>query len=122
MKKKQIGKRIEAIKEELKKPIPPPLTTKEKKSMAKKAPKKSAKKGAAKKTSAKKSSAKKKGGKKKDTEGQVSLATLADKAGISGQAARQKLRAADIERVEGSRWSWKEGSKGLKAAKKALGL
>ena len=87
--------------------------------------KKASKKKTTKKTTAKKKApAKKKGGKKAkaSADGGITLKALAEEAGISGQAARQKLRAAGIEREEGSRWSWKEGSKALKAAKKALGL
>ena len=126
--KKGIAKSIEAIREELKKPIPDSLTMKEKK-MAKKTSKKkgSAKKSATKRTG-KKSTAKKKTGKKsegkksKSSSDEITLTELADEAKISGQKARQKLRAAGIEREDGKRWSWSKSSKALKAARKALGL
>jgi len=54
-------------------------------------------------------------------EGMVSVAELAEEAGIGAQSARVKLRASEIERPEG-RWLWKVGSKDLKAARKVLGL
>ena len=54
-------------------------------------------------------------------EGMVSVAELAEEAGIGAQSARVKLRSAEIERPEG-RWLWKAGSSSLKAARKALGL
>lgn len=57
---------------------------------------------------------------KKGADG-VTLAELAKEAGISGQKARQKLRAAGIEREKGSRWVF-SGKADLKAARKALGL
>lgn len=50
----------------------------------------------------------------------ITLADLASEAEITTAAARRKLRSADLSR-EG-RWSWDEGSKGLAAARKALGL
>lgn len=53
-------------------------------------------------------------------EGQITLATLAAEAEITPAGARRKLRAAELERD--GRWSWAEGSKGLAAARKALGL
>ena len=108
---KQIGRRIEALKDELSKPIPEPLTTKEKTKMAKKT-KKKGKKKSVKKTSAK----------KKDSGDLVLLKDLAEEAGIGGQAARQKLRAAGIEREEGKRWGWTPKSKALASVRKALGL
>lgn len=52
----------------------------------------------------------------------VTLAELADEANISTQQARQKLRAAGIEREDGKRWSWTPRAKALTAVKKALGL
>lgn len=66
---------------------------------------------------------KKKGAKKaakKAVDG-TTLAELATEAGISGQKARQKLRAAGVEREKGSRWVFASKSE-LKAARKALGL
>lgn len=54
------------------------------------------------------------------TEGKVTLAELASEAGITNAAARRKLRDAELSR-EG-RWAWEEDSKGLKEARKALGL
>ncbi len=58
---------------------------------------------------------------KPDAEGMVKLSTLATEAKISTQRARQKLRAAELDRGDG-RWSWKEGSRDLAAARKALGI
>lgn len=58
---------------------------------------------------------------KADAEGMVKLSSLATEAKISTQRARQKLRAAELDRGDG-RWSWKEGSRDLQAARKALGL
>lgn len=119
---KKLDKPIEAIKEELKKPLPPHNPEKEKKMATRK------KKGSKKKTSkkvnkkvSKKKGAKKKVAKKAKVEG-VTLKALADEAGITGQKARQKLRAAGIERAQGSRWVWPEKSKDLKKVRKALGL
>lgn len=51
----------------------------------------------------------------------VTLSDLIAKSKMSGQAARQKLRAAEVKRPEG-RWAWKKGSKDLETVKKALGL
>lgn len=51
----------------------------------------------------------------------VTLSSLASEAGIKAQSARVKLREASIARPEG-RWAWPVGSKGLKEARKALGL
>lgn len=56
----------------------------------------------------------------KAKDGQVNIAQLAEEAGITPQRARQKLREAELERD--GRWSWDEGSKALKGARKALGL
>jgi hypothetical protein len=53
-------------------------------------------------------------------DGKISLSELASEAGITAAAARRKLRAADLSR-EG-RWSWEDGSKAYKEARKALGL
>ena len=115
---KDIKKAADAIKEEMAKPLPEhTTTTKEKKVATKKkgkASKKKVSKKVVKKTSKKVS--------KKSEDGGVTLATLAAEEKITGQKARQKLRAAGIERAEGSRWSWKDGSKDLKAVRKALGL
>lgn len=54
------------------------------------------------------------------SEGKIKLTDLASEAGITAAAARRKLRDAELSR-EG-RWSWEEGSKGLAAARKALGI
>jgi hypothetical protein len=51
----------------------------------------------------------------------VRLKDLAKQAKIGEASARKKLRDANVERGEG-RWSWDLGSKGLKQARKALGL
>ena len=112
---KNIQKATDAIREELKEPLPPHQPEKEKKKSKKKVTKKKVKRVA------------KKGSKKvtkkvakKGADG-VTLAELAKEAGISGQKARQKLRAAGIEREKGSRWVF-SGKADLKAARKALGL
>jgi hypothetical protein len=54
-------------------------------------------------------------------DGLITVAELAEEAGISPQSARVKLRAAELDRGEG-RWKWQPGSKGLKSARKVLGL
>ncbi len=76
----------------------------------KKVTKKAGKKGAAKSESKKSAS----------TEGRVLLADLASEAEITTASARRKLRDADLS-PEG-RWSWDDGSKALKEARKVLGL
>jgi hypothetical protein len=118
---KNIKKATDAIREELKEPLPDHQPEKEKKMATKKKSKKKASKKVTKRV------AKKKGCKKvtkkvakKGADG-VTLAELAKDAGISGQKARQKLRAAGIEREKGSRWVF-TGKADLKAARKALGL
>lgn len=133
---------LEDIKEELKKPLPEPrvVSTKAKRKtkMAKKAKKpkdeeiedtdedeteedgdedeKPAKKGK------KGKAAKKAKSKDDDEDDRVSIEDLAEEAGINAQSARVKLREAELEKPEGGRWRWPEGSKGLKAARKAIGL
>lgn len=57
-----------------------------------------------------------------DDEGFVTVETLAEEAEINAQSARVKLREAELEKPEGGRWRWKDGSKALKSARKALGL
>lgn len=54
-------------------------------------------------------------------DGHISVAQLAEEAEITAQSARVKLRGSDIDRPEG-RWVWPEGSKGLKEARKILGI
>jgi len=121
---RKIDKKIEAIKEELKKPLPPHNPEKEKTVMAtkKKASKKKVSKKASKKVSKKatKRVAKKAAAKKEKVEG-VTLKDLAAEAGLSGQKARVKLRAAGITREKGSRWIF-ANKKDEAAARKALGL
>lgn len=56
-----------------------------------------------------------------DADNLITVADLATEADISPQAARVKLRAADLDRGDG-RWKWEEGSKTLKEARKILGL
>lgn len=63
----------------------------------------------------------KKAKKEQEDDGLIRLSDLAETAGISGAAARRKLRAAELERGDG-RWAWEDGSTALKQAKKALGL
>lgn len=53
-------------------------------------------------------------------EGKISLAELASEANLTTAAARRRLRDAELSR-EG-RWSWEDGSKAYKDARKALGL
>lgn len=152
----KVSKVLEAIKEELAKPLPEPrvVTTKKRKgkTMAKKAkskvedeeldrdetdedggdegdedeaPAKKSKKAAKGKDKGKgkgkaaKSAKKSKGD---DDEGGISIQDLAEEAGINAQSARVKLREAEVSKPAGGRWRWKEGSKDLKAARKALGL
>lgn len=55
-------------------------------------------------------------------EGYVTIGDLAEEAEIEPQSARVKLREAELEKPEGGRWRWKEGSKALKEARKAIGL
>lgn len=80
-------------------------------------------KAAAKEPETKKGKAKEKSspnrGPQEVPEGHVSIAQLAEEAGITAQSARVKLRGSDIERPEG-RWVWPEGSKALKQAKAIL--
>lgn len=57
-----------------------------------------------------------------EDDGFVSIGDLAEEAEIAPQSARVKLREAELPKPEGGRWRWAEGSKALKAARKALGL
>lgn len=122
---KKIKKATDAIREELKKPLPDHQPQEEKKMATKKKSKKKASKKASKKVAKKVTKrVAKKGGKKKAAKKAVdgtTLAELAKEAGISGQKARQKLRAGGVEREKGSRWVFTNKSE-LKAARKALGL
>ncbi len=122
---KNIKKATDAIRKELKEPLPE-HTTKGKKMATKKKGKKASKKKSSKKVTKRvaKKGGKKKGAKKaagKKAAGGVSLADLAAEAGISGQKARQLLRKAGVERTAGGRWNF-SGKADLKAARKALGL
>jgi hypothetical protein len=147
----KMSKVLDAIKAELKKPLPEPrvvVTKKERKKVAKKAKKveeddedtgrdesdedegdeeeeeeeeKPAKKGKKKPAKAAKKSSKK-ASKSDDDDSGVSIQDLAEEAGINAQSARVKLRDAELGKPEGGRWRWKEGSKALKEARKALGL
>jgi hypothetical protein len=144
----KMSKVLEAIREELKKPLPEPrvvVTKKERKKVAKKAKKiedddedtgrddddedegdedddeddaPKSKKGKKAAKSAKGKSSKK----SKSSDDGVSIQELAEEAGINAQSARVKLRDAELGKPDGGRWRWKEGSKDLKAARKALGL
>jgi tRNA(Ile)-lysidine synthase TilS/MesJ len=142
----KVSKVLKAIREELNNPLPEPRvvsTPKRKGKMAKKAKKieededldegeegeedeaededdedeaPKSKKGKAKlKAKAKKKAA-------KSDDGTISVQELADEAGINAQSARVKLRDAEVGKPEGGRWVWKDGSKALKEARKALGL
>jgi hypothetical protein len=57
-----------------------------------------------------------------EDDGYISIGDLAAEAEINAQSARVKLREAELDKPEGGRWRWKDGSKALKAARKALGL
>lgn len=147
----KLSKILESIREELKKPLPEPRVVlvqpkrKRKAKMGKKAKKldedmdedTGAEEGEesgdedeedeapAKSKKSKKSKDKgkgKKAAKPDDDEGFVTIGDLATEAEIEPQSARVKLREAELERPEGGRWRWKEGSKALKAARKAVGL
>lgn len=97
----KINQAIDAIREELAKPLPEHQPTKEKKVTTKKVKKAKA---------------------APTISDVVTLPQLAKEAKISGQKARQKLREAKIHRQRGTRWSWPKDSKDLKAVRKALGL
>lgn len=84
------------------------------------APKAKKSKKAAKSSKPAKSS--KKAAKSNGDDGGVSIQELAEEAGINAQSARVKLRDAELGKPDGGRWRWKDGSKDLKAARKALGL
>src|SRR5262249_23351335 len=73
------------------------------------------------KVKAKKTNGKANGHAEESDDGLITVAQLAEEAEISPQSARVKLRAAEMDRGEG-RWKWAEGSKGLKQARKILGL
>lgn len=147
----KVTKVLKAIREELTEPLPEPrvvsTTKKRKRKMAKKAKKgvededqdedleeeedteddedededeaPKSKKGKGKSKDKGKS---KKKAKSDDDEGYVTVEDLAEEAEINAQSARVKLRDAELEKPEGGRWRWKEGSKGLKEARKAIGL
>lgn len=68
-----------------------------------------------------KSTGKTNGHAEKSEDGLITVAALAQEAGISPQSARVKLRAAELDRGEG-RWKWEADSKSLKSARKVLGL
>ena len=57
-----------------------------------------------------------------DDSGYVTIQDLAEEAGIEAQSARVKLRESDLDKPEGGRWRWKDGSKDLKSVRKVLGL
>lgn len=101
----------------------PPAKPKPKK--VKKVAKKVSKKAKSDETDAKPAKAKAKNGKSnghtESEDGLITVAELAEEAGISPQSARVKLRAAELDRGEG-RWKWEPNSKGLKSARKVLGL
>lgn len=59
---------------------------------------------------------------KSDDDDLVTVEALAEEAGINAQSARVKFREAELPKPDGGRWRWPEGSKALKAARKALGL
>lgn len=131
----KLEKALEAIRRELKAPLPEPRVPpkpvkKRKRKMAKKTnsdeatekpSKKKGKKvakGEAKKVSKKKA----KSSDEKSNGDVVTLKQLAAEAEISPQAARAKLRNADLKRPEGSRWGWEKGSKELAKVRDAIGL
>lgn len=120
-----IKKATEEIKSEFDKPIPDHKPEKEKK-VSKSKKKTTTKPKAKAKTSAKgktKETKKKKVTKATEKDNPlISITELAEEAGISTTQARQRLRAAKIERQEGKRWEWAPSARALKAVRKALGL
>lgn len=138
----KMSKVLEAIREELKNPLPEPrvvsLSKKEQAKMAKKAKRAveddeelDEEEGDAEAEEAEeenpksKKKAKKKAKSKGDDEddsGYVTIQDLAEEAGIEAQSARVKLRESDLDKPEGGRWRWKDGSKDLKSVRKVLGL
>jgi hypothetical protein len=104
----RLQQQVELVLAELKNPPEIPDDPTEVKKVVKKV-KKSDKKA---KSAPKKSAAPANGG--------VSLADLAKEKGVSPAYARKVLRDADVERS--GRWTWEKDSKGLKDARKALGL
>lgn len=112
----KLDETLDELKTELDQPVPESATpAPSNKSVKKKGAKKVATK--AKKTAAKKVAKKS----EVKTEGEkVTLQDLATEAKITTQRARQKLRAAEVERD--GRWSWDKGSRALQAARKALDL
>lgn len=112
-----LTKQLEAIKEELKKPIAVPAEENEMADQETAASEEKSKKKKVKKVAKKAAKASKPA--KKDANS-VTLADLAKEAKITPQRARQKLRAAEVERD--GRWSWEKGSKALASARKALDL
>ncbi len=124
---KNIQRKIDKIREELKEPLPDHQPVEKEKEMAtkkakKKASKKVGKKKLGKQKVGKTKVTKTKARKQKADDDGVTLLALAKEANLSGQVARKKLRDAGITREAGGRWSWGPKSKGLKAARKALGL
>lgn len=133
----KVSKILEAIREEFKKPLPDPraVPPQKERKMGKKAKKleedrdeddtedsgEEAEDEAPKSKKAKKGKVKK-AAKSDDDEGYVTIGDLAEEAELEPQTARVKLREAELEKPEGGRWRWKEGSKALKAARKALDL
>lgn len=109
-----LNQRLDQIEKDLKEEIPTPdldkpvATSKEIKVSKSKAKKKVKKSSVAKVA------------KTNGSENLVKLSELAIEAKLTTQGARKKLRETGLERS--GRWSWEEGSKALKDARKALGL
>ena len=106
---------LDDVQAELEKPAPEPPS--DPKPKVKKGVKKVAKKV---EKTAKKAEKKSNGTAKSADDNLVTLASLAEEAEITPASARKKLRGAELENP--GRWAWPEGSKGLKEAKKILGL
>ncbi len=120
---KGLEEKLEGLKDKFQQPVPEHGTITTEKKMAKKVDKKAEKEESNGKADAKakKNGKAAKADKDEDSnDGMITLADLAGEAKISGAAARRKIRAAELERD--GRWAWKDGSKSLKTARKALGL
>lgn len=109
---KSIEERVTEIQQALREsPLPPKSLINREDVMAEKKVKKVVKKA----TKVSKAPAKKKAETSSDV---VTLAELAEEAGISPQRARQKLREAEF--VREGRWTWEKGDKSIAKVKEIL--
>ena len=120
----KIKKALDDIKAEFEKPIPVHSTKEEKKMTESKTKKKAPAKAKAAPKAKKPVKATKTKAAPKPTGNKevITLAGLAEEASITPAQARQKLRAAKVEREDGKRWEWTKSSRQLKTVRKALGL